>query len=179
MRGSDDDTTARIRTFNLIFMKLPHESSQGHSRTLRLDFGGCNVFAASRIIRRRLDEYASPSKQGACFSPLRENAKGYLRVSLLHFYSWRWLEYFFATRCASRRATAHAAAVSRFGEARPCTSEAFEPAALDRASPAGGLLLSATKEMQKGHPRVAFFTFLFLERGSLIIVCNPHRRLLL
>ena len=37
----------------------------------------------------------------------------------------------------------------------------------DRASPAGGLLLSATKEMQKGHPRVAFFTFLFLaERGG-------------
>lgn len=41
------------------------------------------------------------------------------------------------------------------------------PPALAPAQGPQGPCSSATKEMQKGHPRVAFFTLLFLaERGS-------------
>ena len=61
-----------------------------------------------------------------------------------------------------------AAAKWRFGRVpRPRGRLQADRFRIPRAERAGALLLSARKQMQKGHPRVAFFTFVFLaERGG-------------
>jgi len=60
-----------------------------------------------------------------------------------------------------------AAAKWRFGRVpRPRGRLQADRFRIPRAGRAGALLLSARKQMQKGHPRVAFFTFVFLARGG-------------
>ena len=73
-------------------------------------------------------------------------------------------------RLGARRCRLSAAAKWRFGRHAPAGARPSNP----RAGPAGqrlpmaaSALLSAMKQMQKSHPRVAFFTFEFLaERGG-------------